>query len=141
MQRKPQLGEVDLDGATVARPGRVFGCASSAIDATTQSCITTGERSAVGSKSGLTGSQSGPALKQPTPAVTAGRNPAARPSPLQRKTGRGAGQSSALTREREALAPNSSADNFAECSDDSAIRELIEFFEVLDRWDREAHAN
>ncbi len=46
-----------------------------------------------------------------------------------------------MTREREALTLNSSPDNFAECFDESAIRELIECFELLDRWDREAHAN
>lgn len=97
----------------------------------------TGEHSAVGSKSGLTGSQSGPGLRRPTPVTTAGRKPAARPTSPQPKTGRGAGQSPAITREREALAPNPSADAF----DESAIRQLIEFFELLDRWDREAHAN
>lgn len=98
----------------------------------------TGEHSAVGSKSGLTGSQSGPGLRRPTSVATAGRNPAARPTPPQSKTGPGCGAGSpAITREREALALNPSADAF----DESAIQQLIEFFELLDRWDREAHAN
>lgn len=133
MQRKPQLGKVVCDGVSVTVPRRVSTCASDASDARAQSCINTGERSAVGSKSGEPVSQSGPALKQPTPAATAGRNPAARPSPLQRQTGRGAGQSPAITREREGLTLTP--------FDESAIRQLIEFFELLDRWDREADAN
>ncbi len=100
-----------------------------------------GEHSAVGSKSGEPVSQSGPGLRRPTSVATAGRKPAARPTPPQPKTGRGAGQSSAITREREALALSSPPENPVESFDESAIRELIEFFELLDRWDREAHAN
>ena len=141
MQRKPQLGEVGLGGATVVLPRLVFAFAADASGATAQRCIDTGERSAVGSRSGKPVSQSGPALKRPTPAPTAGRNPAARPSPLQRKTWRGTGQSPAITREREALALIPSPNKCVECFDESAIRELIKFFELLNRWDREAHAN
>ncbi len=93
-----------------------------------------GEHSAVRSKSGEPVSQSGPGLRRPTPVTTAGRKPAARPTPPQPKTGPGCGAGSpAITREREALA----LDSF----DDTSVRQLIEFFELLDRWDREAHAN
>ena len=115
-----------------------------------------GERSAVEPKSGESVSQSDPGLRRPTPPSTAGQKPAARP-PLseascgvflpseaglvQRKTGRGAGQSRAVFHQREALA---SIDEFSvpdpipSCSlDDSQITLLIQFFQTLDRWDRE----
>lgn len=96
--------------------------------------MNTGERSAVGSKSGKPVHQSGPGLRRPTPAITAGRNPAARPTPPQPKTGPGCGVGNPATpREREALA----LDTF----DGSSIRQLIEFFELLDQWNREAHAH
>jgi hypothetical protein len=110
-----------------------------------------GERSEVEYKSGKSVHQSDPVLRRPTPPLTAGRKPEARPPVLlnpgselavfesreaglsQPKTGRGAGQSPATTREREALA--------LESVDEESIRQIISFFELLDRWDREAHAN
>ena len=109
------------------------------------------ERSAVGSNSGEPVHQSGPGLRRPTPAVTAGRKPEARPSPSQPKTGRGAERSSAIESQRGALGssriPGVVREAFAldaVCSDsldDHSIQQLISFFEMLDRWDREAHAN
>jgi hypothetical protein len=123
-----------------------------------------GERSAVRPKSGQSVRQSDPALRRPTPPSTAGRKPAARPSfqtnaPLalqgcaqsreaglaQPKIGRGAGQSPAVSTQREALdslvelpGPNTSS---LETLDDSQTAILLEFFTLLDRWDREAHGN
>jgi hypothetical protein len=121
-----------------------------------------GERGAVGTKSGKTVRQSVPALRRPTPPSTAGRKPAARPpiqlspktnSPIdsstreaagpQRKTGRGSGQSPDISTRREA--PGSftpivhSAPVASHPLDDSQITALIQFFETLDRWEREAH--
>jgi hypothetical protein len=121
-----------------------------------------GERSAVRPKSGKSVRQSDPALRRPTPPLTAGRKPAARPpiqiSPAtdlqfhstlreagtsQRKTVRGSGQSPAnqarseaqgsftLSTQSDSLPPNT--------LDDSQITLLIQFFETLDRWDKEAH--
>lgn len=113
--------------------------------------INTGERSAVDSKSGEPVTQSGPGLRRPTTAATAGRNPEARPSPSQPKTGWGAGQSPAIEFRREAL--ESSLTQSVECEavaldasspdylDEQSIQQLISFFETLDRWDREANAN
>lgn len=127
-----------------------------------------GERSAVKSNSGATVSQSVPGLRRPTPPVTAGRKPAARPPVLlnpvtpedmvfqsraaglsQPKTGQGFGdrvpdvesQREALgslkpSGDREAGALNASD---PELLDDYSVRQLLEFFEILDRWDREAH--
>lgn len=98
----------------------------------------TGERSAVDSNSGepVLPVRSG---AEATYSCTNGwPNSSGSPYPSpQPKTGRGAGQSPAITREREALALSPSVDAF----DESAIRQLIEFFELLDRWDQEAHAN
>ena len=128
-----------------------------------------GERSAVGPNSGATVSQSVPGLRRPTPPATAGRKSAARPPVLSRgagsavaawdreaeltaqsKTGRGAGQSHAQEIRREA--PNSISPSVsreagtlnapnAELLDDYSTRQLIEFLETLDQWDREAHGN
>ena len=119
-----------------------------------------GERSAVGRKSGESVSQSDPGLRRPTPPSTAGRKPAARPPLLgvsreglspreagltQRKTGRGAGQSPAVLTQREALASINDftdSDPILGCSlDNSQIRELIQFFQTLDRWDRELRSS
>jgi len=122
-----------------------------------------GERSAVRPKSGQSVSQSDPGLRRPTPPSMAGRKPAARPpvqfrpaadskddsrpraaGGAQRKTGRGAGQSPAVQTQRAALGSFTPlADTDAVLSfapDDSQITALIEFFQTLDRWDREAHA-
>ena len=121
-----------------------------------------GERSAVRPKSGESVSQSDPGLRRPTPPSTAGRKPAARPSfqsnpgtdskvdyrpraagGTQRKTGRGAGQNPAILSQRAALGSFTlSAESDLDLSydlNDSQITALIEFFQILDRWDREAH--
>src|SRR5665213_2806671 len=121
-----------------------------------------GERSAVRPKSGKSVRQSAPALRRPTPPSTAGRKPAARP-PVQipaatdlqfdstsreacisqRKTVRGAGQSPAIQAHREALGsftPSGESGSVLTCDlGDSHIKTLIEFFQTLDRWDKEAH--
>ena len=112
--------------------------------------LTKGERNAADSKSGKSVHQSDPGLRRPTPPATAGRKPGARPPVLlnpdsgvelfesreaglsQPKTGRGAGQSPAILREREALT--------LESLDEESVRQIISFFELLDCWDREAHA-
>jgi hypothetical protein len=114
-----------------------------------------GERSAVRPKSGKTVRQSVPALRRPTPPSTAGRKPVARPpiqssrvtvaegnsrpreaADTQRKTGRGEGRSPAIQSRREA--PGSLSD-LPYSPDDSQILSLIQFFETLERWHREAH--
>jgi hypothetical protein len=115
-----------------------------------------GERSAVRPKSGKTVRQSVPALRRPTPPSTAGLKSAARP-PVQFlsetdsevcvaglsqcKTGRGAGQSPATQFRREApdaLPQSASSDStLPYVLEDSHIKALIQFFETLDRWDRE----
>lgn len=121
-----------------------------------------GERSAVRLKSGESVRQSDPGLRRPTPPSTAGRKPAARPPALsfpkpvpndgltpreaglsQRKTVRGVGQSPTLQTRREAPGsfsePEESASVLPYALDDSHITTLIEFFQTLDRWDKEAH--
>ena len=127
-----------------------------------------GERSAVRPKSGKSVRQSDPGLRRPTPPSTAGRKPAARP-PLQlvrtiqpaetqetreaglaqHKTGQGAGQSPAERPQREALGTCDACPDRDDCHephlsplcnlDDSQLAVLIDFFRILDRWDREAH--
>jgi hypothetical protein len=121
-----------------------------------------GERSAVRPKSGKSVRQSDPALRRPTPPPTAGRKPAARP-PVQippaadrqfgstsreagisqRKTVRGAGQSPAVQTQREALGsltPSTQSESALPYAlDDAQITILIQFFQTLDRWDKEAH--
>jgi len=120
-----------------------------------------GERSAVRPKSGKSVSQSDPGLRRPTPPSTAGRKPAARPpihflpakdsihalpsreaGDTQRKTGRGPGQSPAIQCQREALAsfiPSGESDlALPDTLDDSDIQALIQFFQILDLWKREA---
>jgi hypothetical protein len=116
-----------------------------------------GERSAVERKSGESVRQSDPGLRRPTPPSTAGRKPAARPpvSTLpaphvepeslprdagitQRKTGRGVGQSPTVLAQRKALGPSVSSDFIPACElSDSELTTLIQFFQTLDRWDRE----
>jgi hypothetical protein len=121
-----------------------------------------GERSAVRPKSGKSVRQSDPALRRPTSPSTAGRKPAARPpvqiSPAtdiqfhstsreagtsQRKTVRGTGQSPDNQAQREALgsftSTTQSHSSISYVLDDSQIKTLIEVFQTLDRWDKEAH--
>lgn len=123
-----------------------------------------GERSAVRPKSGQSVSQSDPVLRRPTPPSTAGRKPAARPPNSilsftppqpglppreaglsQSKTGRGAGQSPAFFARRAApgpLTPSTLPEFSISCSpDDSQTANLIGFFRLLDRWDRESAIN
>jgi hypothetical protein len=123
-----------------------------------------GERSAVRPKSGESVCQSDPGLRRPTPPSTAGRKPAARPpfqvqpptraedngqsreaGLAQSKIGRGAGQSPAVLSQREALRSfteqSSSHASALGSLDESQIASLLEFFTILDRWDREAHGN
>ena len=112
------------------------------------------ERSAVELKSGKTVHQSVPGLRRPTSPATAGRKPAARPSVFevgpesraaglrsQPKTGRGAGQSPAVKEQRAALHADESEGEAPSVTvlEEHDIRLLLEFFTVLDRWDREAH--
>ena len=107
-----------------------------------------GERSAVAIKSGKSVSQSDPALRRPTTPATSGRKPEARPPIAQRKTVRGVGQSPTADGQREALAPNVPSverEAFAldvvpaESLSEIEIQAVIQFFTILDRWDREAH--
>ena len=114
------------------------------------------ERGADESKSGETVHQSVPGLRRPTSPKTAGRKPAARPcvslleaGPQSReaglrsqpKTGRGAGQSPAIAEQREALYPENQHSDapLAGVLDEHHIQALVEFFTILDRWDREAY--
>ena len=118
-----------------------------------------GERSAARPKSGQSVSQSDPGLRRPTPPSTAGRKPAARPpqrnlsftplkpplppreaGPSQPKTGRVAGRSPAIQSRRAAPESEalSSASPLADLQD-FELGPLLEFFKILDRWDREAH--
>jgi hypothetical protein len=117
-----------------------------------------GERSAVRPKSGQSVSQSDPGLRRPTPPVTAGRKPAARPPKApgnartieaceagipQPKIGQGAGQSPAISIQREALGTSLQSPDLQSSPlvalDKSQIRALAEFIKTLDRWDMEAH--
>lgn len=121
-----------------------------------------GERSAVRPKSGQSVCQSDPGLRRPTPPVTAGRNPAARPPFIpapskvddpetqprkaehpQPKIGRGAGQSPAVLEQREALqAYAGSSDDQTDSIgplNDSQIAILVDYILTLHRWDLEAH--
>jgi hypothetical protein len=123
----------------------------------------TGERSAVRPRTGESVRQSDPELRRPTPPSTAVRKSAARPSVQflpttdskddsrpraaglsQRKTGRGAGWNPAIQFRREApgsLTQSAQSNSVPPYTlDDSHITALIQFFETLDRWDREAHS-
>jgi hypothetical protein len=123
-----------------------------------------GERSAVRPKSGQSVCQSDPGLRRPTPPSTAGLKPAARPSfqfpavtnskdhsearaagLTQRKTGRSARQSLAVQFQRAALGSIVLSPALTAAPsyplDDSEIAMLIQFFETLDRWDREARSS
>jgi hypothetical protein len=77
--------------------------------------------------------------------------PSDSPFPPQSKTGRGAGWNPAIESQREALgssmAPSVERKAIAldavsaDALGDHSIQLLISFFEMLDGWDREAHAN
>ena len=69
---------------------------------------------------------------------------------LQRKTGQGTGQSPVIELRREASdTPSESECRAADALNSSPtetlseyeIRQFIEFFTILDRWDREAHGH
>jgi hypothetical protein len=114
-----------------------------------------GERGAVGSKSGNSVANSEPVLRRPGTPATAGRKPAARPpisrereapplSQLKGWPGFGAGSHEEIARERESvsgLPPEPSVRREAsalDALDSESISRLRAFFELLDRWDREA---
>ena len=87
------------------------------------------KRSAVGLKPGTPVANSGPVLRRPTHPATAGRKPEACSSPAQPKGWPGGGAGSpAETTEREAPALE---------LDDAAVSTLLEFFQILDEWDRD----
>ena len=108
-----------------------------------------GERIAADSNSGNAVDHSAPGLKQPTHPSTAGRKPEARPPILQPKSGPGRGAGSpAIECQREALGsmvPSGEREAFAldavpsESLSEIEIQSVIQFFTILDRWDREAH--
>jgi hypothetical protein len=115
-----------------------------------------GERSAVGLKSGKRVANSRPVLRRPTTPATAGRKPAARPPDLrgcvaapltqpQSWPGFGAGSPDEIARERESasgLPPEPSVGREAsalDALDSESISRLRAFLELLDRWDREAN--
>jgi hypothetical protein len=121
------------------------------------------KRSAVGSKFGEMVRQSVPGLRRPTPPSTTGRKPAARPSfssysatvsrdsiqprvagSTQRIASRNAEQSPAVLSRCEApvsYSPSAGAGSYITSTlDDSDIAAFIEFFEILNRWDREYRA-
>jgi hypothetical protein len=130
-----------------------------------------GERDAVGPKSGPSVHQSDPGLRRPTLSPTAGRKPEARPPfhshgsdfgvgvatqlreaglPYQPKTGRVAGQGPAEYHQREALDSCQTSDpreagahdaRTADSLSDDDIQKFIDFFNILDRWDRAQHGN
>jgi len=111
--------------------------------------VCTGERGAVGSNFGPSVDHSDPKLRRPTSPATAGRKPAARPPISQHKSGQGFGDGVPdIKSQREALGSLSpSGDREAgaldasslESLDDYSVRQLLKFFEILDRWDREPH--
>ncbi len=106
-----------------------------------QASLRTGERSAVVSNSRLPVHDSGLGLTRPTPPATDGRNPSARPPFCQPKSRQGAGQSPAIESERKALAtPSTSESREAGSLNDEQISLLLDFFRILDRWDRGPHA-
>jgi hypothetical protein len=118
-----------------------------------------GEWSAVRPKTGKSVRQSDPGLRRPKSPATAGRKPAARP-PLQTlpdssikpkkparkaahsqpKTGRGAGWNPAQSDRREAPEIIDEPLQFSQLPD-SELAPLVEFFKILDRWDKEAHGS
>jgi hypothetical protein len=122
-----------------------------------------GKRNAVETKSGKTVSHSVPGLRRPTLPSTVGLKPTACPpiqsfpdkgsnfqsgysreaSGSQRKNGRGSGQSPDFQARREAPGSFTPAADCAKALPytfgDSQITALIQFFETLDRWDKEAH--
>jgi hypothetical protein len=104
--------------------------------------IATGEWSAVGIKTGQAVSHSVPGLAvPPTPPLTTGRTPGTRPPVLpaaggytcQPKSVPGFGAGSPEENcEREALASNE--------LDDLGVSQLIQLFQLLNKWDGGAHA-
>lgn len=87
------------------------------------------KRSAVRHKSEQPVANSGSVLKGPTPPLTAGRKPEASSPHLQPKSWAGCGAASpAESAGREAPALT---------LDDLSASQLREFFELLDRWDKE----
>jgi hypothetical protein len=109
-----------------------------------------GERDAALRKSGDAVAHSVPVLKGPTLSATADRTSAARMGAMQGailrpafqpKSGQGAGQSPAISSQREALHPENENPNahLAGMLDEHHIQVLVEFFTILDGWDREAH--
>jgi hypothetical protein len=119
-----------------------------------QACA--GERGAVGLKSGNSVANSEPVLRRPTTPATAGRKPAARP-PVSRGCaappatqpkswrGFGGGAPEEIARERASASGPPADDSAArklpalDSLDAAAVSQLRQFFELLDRWDREAH--
>jgi hypothetical protein len=118
-----------------------------------------GERNAVDTKSGKSVSHSDPGLRRPTLPATVGLKPTARPATAdsdtqskareaaesQPKNGRGSGQSPAIRVRCEApgsftLLPESSSTPIRKLGD-SEVKALIQFFEILDRWEKEAHGS
>lgn len=105
--------------------------------------LAVGERDAVRNNTGQTVSHSVPGLAVgPSISPTTGRTPGARPpifsaeggAPCQPKSVRGVGaRSPEENREREALASTD--------LDDFAVSQFIQFFQLLDEWDRGLHAN
>jgi hypothetical protein len=108
-----------------------------------------GERGAVESSSGASVDHYDPGLRRPTSPETAGRKPAARPPIYQPKSGQRFGDGVPdIEPQREALGSLSTrgdreagARDASEFLEEYSVRQLIEFFEILDRWDREAHGN
>jgi len=123
-----------------------------------------GEWSAVKLKPGESVSESAPGLRRPIPPSPAGRKLTARlqdpslspaesrdgfppraSSRTQRKTGRGAGQQSGIqsqSAEMDSFTENPRSDSISQGSlNDLQITTLIQFFQALDRWDRELHSS
>ena len=99
----------------------------------------TGKRSAVYLNSGSTVDRSVPALKEPTPPLTAGRKPEACPSQLQRKSGRER-ESGALAQSvgaADAINSPIRTPSSPEPLDAESLARLIGFFRKLDQWDRQ----
>jgi hypothetical protein len=116
----------------------------------------TGERGAVGLKSRSSVANSDLVLRRPTTPATAGRKPAARPPALRARAARpltqpkswrgfGGGAPEEIARERaSASGPPADESVGGEAPalgtlDAVAVSQLCQFFELLDRWDREAH--
>lgn len=123
-------------------------------DATFAAHPRSGERSAVGLKSGNSVANSEPVLRRPGTPATAGRKPAARPPSLRGREaapltqpkswpGFGAGPEEVARARASArgLPPEPSVRREAsalDALDSESLSSLRAFFELLDRWDREA---